>query len=120
MQPEKIISGGPMMGFSMFGLDIPTTKTSSSLLCLAKDDVAASETTACINCGRCVSACPEQIIPTRLAKMAGHGDMAGFEKWNGMECIECGSCSYICPAKIPLAQSIRTMKKQILAERRKK
>ena len=120
VQPEKIISGGPMMGFSMFGLDIPTTKTSSSLLCLAKDDVAASETTACINCGRCVSACPEQIIPTRLAKMAGHGDMAGFEKWNGMECIECGSCSYICPAKIPLAQSIRTMKKQILAERRKK
>ena len=120
VQPEKIISGGPMMGFSMFGLDIPTTKTSSSLLCLAKDDVAASETTACINCGRGVSACPEQIIPTRLAKMAGHGDMAGFEKWNGMECIECGSCSYICPAKIPLAQSIRTMKKQILAERRKK
>ena len=120
MQPEKIISGGPMMGFSMFGLDIPTTKTSSSLLCLLKDDVAASETTACINCGRCVSACPEQIIPTRLAKMAGYGDMAGFEKWNGMECIECGSCSYICPAKIPLAQSIRTMKKQILAERRKK
>ena len=119
-EPVKIISGGPMMGFSMFGLDIPTTKTSSSLLCLAKDDVAASETTACINCGRCVSACPEQIIPTRLAKMAGHGDMAGFEKWNGMECIECGSCSYICPAKIPLAQSIRTMKKQILAERRKK
>ncbi len=52
--------------------------------------------------------------------MAGYGDMAGFEKWNGMECIECGSCSYICPAKIPLAQSIRTMKKQILAERRKK
>ncbi len=119
-QPEKIISGGPMMGFSMFSLDIPTTKTSSSLLCLVKDDVAANETTACINCGRCVSACPEQIIPTRLAKMAGYGDMAGFEKWNGMECIECGSCSYICPAKIPLAQSIRTMKKQILAERRKK
>ncbi len=120
VQPEKIISGGPMMGFSMFGLDIPTTKTSSSLLCLAKDDVAASETTACINCGRCVSACPELIVPSRLRKMANHGDMEGFEKWNGMECIECGSCSYVCPAKIPLAQSIRTMKKQILAERRKK
>lgn len=119
-QPQKIISGGPMMGFSMFGLDIPTTKTSSALLCLARDDVAASETTACINCGRCVGACPEQIIPTRLAKMADHGESEAFEKWNGMECIECGSCSYICPAKIPLAQSIRTMKKQILAARRKK
>lgn len=120
VQPEKIISGGPMMGFAMFGLDIPTTKTSSSLLCLEKDDVAASEATACINCGRCVEACPERIIPSRLAKMSDHGDMAGFEKWNGMECIECGSCSFICPAKRPLAQSIKTMKKQILAERRKK
>ena len=39
-QPEKIISGGPMMGFAMFSLDIPTTKTSSSLLCLSKDEVS--------------------------------------------------------------------------------
>lgn len=119
-QPEKIISGGPMMGFSMFELEIPTTKTSSSLLCFLKDEVAASETTACINCGRCVGACPEQIIPSKLAKMSEFGDRAAFEKWNGMECIECGSCSYICPAKRPLAQYIKTMKKQILADRRKK
>lgn len=119
-QPEKIISGGPMMGFSMFELEIPTTKTSSSLLCFLKDEVAASETTACINCGRCVGACPEQIVPSKLAKMSEFGDRAAFEKWNGMECIECGSCSYICPAKRPLAQYIKTMKKQILADRRKK
>lgn len=119
-QPEKIVSGGPMMGFSMFELEIPTTKTSSSLLCFLKDEVAASETTACINCGRCVGACPEQIVPSKLAKMSEFGDKAAFEKWNGMECIECGSCSYICPAKRPLAQYIKTMKKQILADRRKK
>lgn len=119
-QPEKIISGGPMMGFSMFELEIPTTKTSSSLLCFLKDEVTASETTACINCGRCVGACPEQIVPSKLAKMSEFGDKAAFEKWNGMECIECGSCSYICPAKRPLAQYIKTMKKQILADRRKK
>ena len=52
VQPEKIISGGPMMGFAMFGLDVPTTKTSSSLLCLGKDAVAEFEPLACINCGR--------------------------------------------------------------------
>ena len=118
--PEKMISGGPMMGFAVFSLEIPTTKTSSSLLCFKKDDVSASEVTACINCGRCVSVCPEQIVPSRLAKMSQFHDSESFEKWNGMECIECGSCSYICPAKRPLAQSIKTMKKQILAERRKK
>lgn len=120
VQPEKIISGGPMMGFAMFDLEIPTTKTSSSLLCFEKDEVAANEVTACINCGRCVSACPEQIIPSRLAKMSEFGDKDSFEKWHGMECIECGSCSYICPAKRPLAQYIKTMKKQILVARRKK
>ena len=118
--PEKMISGGPMMGFAVFSLEIPTTKTSSSLLCFKKDDVSASEVTACINCGRCVSVCPEQIVPSRLAKMSQFHDSESFERWNGMECIECGSCSYICPAKRPLAQYIKTMKKQVLAAKRKK
>lgn len=120
-QPEKIISGGPMMGFSMFGLDVPTTKTTSALLCMTKDEVAEADAdaTACINCGRCVEACPEQIVPSRLSKFSEHGDMAGFEKWHGLECVECGSCSFICPAKRPLAQLIKTMKKQVLAEKRK-
>lgn len=121
-QPEKIIAGGPMMGFSMFGLDVPTTKTTSALLCLTKDEVAKADKfqTECINCGRCVEACPEQIVPSRLAKSANNGQSEIFEQWNGMECVECGSCSFVCPAKRPLAQSIKTMKKQILAERRKK
>ena len=120
-QPEKIISGGPMMGFSMFGLDVPTTKTTSALLCMTKDEVAEADAdaTACINCGRCVEACPEQIVPSRLSKFSEHGDMAGFEKWHGLECVECGSCSFICPAKRPLAQLIKTMKKQVLAEKKK-
>ena len=37
VDPEKIISGGPMMGFSMFTVDVPVTKTSfypSFLICL--------------------------------------------------------------------------------------
>ena len=117
--PEKMISGGPMMGFAVFSLEIPTTKTSSSLLCFKKDDVSASEVTACINCGRCVSVCPEQIVPSRLAKMSQFHDSESFERWNGMECIECGSCSYICPAKRPLAQLIKTMKKQDLSREKK-
>ncbi len=120
VQPEKIISGGPMMGFAMFGTDVPTTKTSSSLLCLGKDQVAEVEPSACINCGRCVEACPEQLIPSRLAKFANHSLPEEFEKWHGLECIECGSCSYVCPAKRQLAQSIKTMKKQVLAAKRAK
>ncbi|MBQ7677669.1 MAG: 4Fe-4S dicluster domain-containing protein, partial [Lachnospiraceae bacterium] len=112
--------GGPMMGFAMFDLHVPTTKTTSALLCLTEDAASKYETTACINCGRCVEACPEQLIPSRLADFAEHGQIEVFEQWYGLECIECGSCSFGCPARRHLAQSIKTMKKQLLAAKRKK
>lgn len=118
-EPKKVISGGPMMGFSLFSLDIPTTKTTSSLLCLTEDAVSESEPIACINCGRCVDICPELLVPSRLAKFGDRGLMSEFEKWHGLECIECGSCSWVCPSKRLLAQSIKTMKKLTLAEKRK-
>lgn len=119
-EPEKVISGGPMMGFAMFTLDVPVTKTSSSILSFLKDPVKGLDETACINCGRCVEACPSRIIPSRLADYAQHHDAAAFEKMNGMECVECGSCSYVCPAKRPLKQAIGSMRKIVLANRRKK
>ena len=62
-QPEKIVSGGPMMGFGIFDLDVPTTKTASALLCLLHDDISSAEATACINCGRCVEVCPGRVVP---------------------------------------------------------
>ena len=119
-EPEKVISGGPMMGFAMFTLDTPITKTSSSILCLTKDEVAANEPSACINCGRCVEVCPSRIIPSRLADFAEHHNEEAFTKWEGLECVECGSCSYVCPAKRQLNQAIGSMRKIALANRRKK
>lgn len=119
-EPEKIISGGPMMGFAMFTLDTPITKTSSSILCLTKDEVAEFEPSACINCGRCVDACPSRIIPSRLADYGERYDEDSFVKWDGMECVECGSCSYVCPAKRQLKQSIASMKKIVIANRKKR
>ncbi|MDE6904343.1 MAG: electron transport complex subunit RsxC [Lachnospiraceae bacterium] len=117
---KKMIAGGPMMGFALFGLNIPATKTSSALLCFTEDEVEAYKETACINCGRCVEACPELLIPSRLADFSKNGLMDVFEKWHGLECVECGSCSFACPAKRPLAQAVKTMKKQALAAKRKK
>lgn len=117
--PVKIISGGPMMGFGIFDLNVPTTKTASALLCLTKDDVSDMEPTACINCGRCSEACPERLLPGRLSTYAVHGDAESFVKENGMECCECGCCSYVCPAKKPLTQTIKSMRKLELANRKK-
>ncbi len=119
-EPAKIISGGPMMGFGLFDLDVPTTKTASALLCLTKDDVSDSEPSACINCGRCVEVCPGRVVPKLLADYAVHHDLEAFEKHDGLECCECGCCSYICPAKRPLTQAIKSARKMVLAEKKKK
>ncbi len=118
-EPEKIVCGGPMMGFSMFGLDVPTTKTSTALLCLTHDEVAASEPGPCINCGRCVEVCPGRVVPSKLATYAEHYDEEAFLKCNGMECCECGCCSFVCPAKRPLTQQIKSMRKMQLAKKKK-
>lgn len=118
-EPEKVVSGGPMMGFALFDLDVPTTKTASALLCMTKDEVSMMEPGPCINCGRCVEACPGRVVPRRLAVIAEHHDAEAFVANDGMECCECGCCSYVCPAKRQLTQSIKSMRKTVLANRKK-
>ena len=118
-KPEKIVCGGPMMGFAMFDLDVPTTKTSTALLCLSRDEVSAMEPGPCINCGRCVEVCPGRVVPSRLADYAERFDEEAFLKNDGMECCECGCCSFICPAKRPLTQQIKSMRKIQLARKKK-
>ena len=118
-EPEKIISGGPMMGMALSSIDIPITKGSSAILAFVKDPLNDVTQTACINCGRCVEICPGRVVPTKLAKLAAKGDMEGFLKNYGLECCECGCCSYICPAKRDLTQAIKTMRKRALAQRKK-
>ncbi len=118
-QPEKIICGGPMMGFAMFGLDVAVTKTSTALLALSKDEVSAMEPGPCINCGRCVEVCPGRVVPSRLADYAEHFDEEAFLANYGMECCECGCCSFVCPAKRPLTQQIKSMRKIQLSKRKK-
>ncbi len=118
-EPVKIVSGGPMMGFGIFDLDVPTTKTASALLCLTQDDVSRMEPSACIKCGRCVEACPSRLLPNKLAVYAQNYAEEEFLALEGMECVECGCCSFVCPAKRPLTQSIKSMRKIQLAKKKK-
>ncbi|MCR4764033.1 MAG: electron transport complex subunit RsxC [Lachnospiraceae bacterium] len=118
-EPAKIISGGPMMGFAIFDLDVPTTKTASAITCLTKDAVAELAPSACINCAKCVDVCPERLIPKNLADAVENGQEERFLAEYGMECCECGCCSYICPARRQLTQLIKGMRKIQLAKRRK-
>ncbi|MDE5605346.1 MAG: electron transport complex subunit RsxC [Eubacterium sp.] len=103
----KFISGGPMMGMAMSSLDVPVVKTSSSILAFTEDDVAVLPESACIHCGKCMTVCPQNLVPQMLVKAVKTDDFEKFNALGGMECIECGCCSYICPAKIPLTQRFK-------------
>ncbi len=118
-EPEKVVSGGPMMGTALFSMDFPVTKTSSSVLAFTKDDVAKVNPSNCIHCGRCLSACPQRLVPQMLMAASDNEQYEEFEKLYGMECIECGSCSYVCPAKRPLTQSFKFAKRKVIAKRKK-
>ncbi|MBR2408690.1 MAG: electron transport complex subunit RsxC [Lachnospiraceae bacterium] len=119
-EPEKVISGGPMMGMALFDLDIPVTKTSSALLAFAKDEAVTLPTSPCIRCGRCVSVCPSRLVPQRMMEYAESFDNEGFVGLDGMECYECGTCTYVCPAGRRLTQAFKQTRRSILDERRKK
>ncbi|WP_143322128.1 electron transport complex subunit RsxC [Clostridium sp. HBUAS56010] len=117
IEPQKMVSGGPMMGHSLFDINIPVTKVSSSLTCLTKDEAVKQVSDACIRCGRCVNVCPGNIVPVMLMETAKRFDLEQFVKLNGMECCECGCCGYICPAEIPLTQAFKEMRRQVAASR---
>lgn len=112
----RIISGGPMMGFAVNTVDIPVTKGTSGILLLTEKNIRMAEETSCIRCGRCVDACPLNLIPTRLAMAVRHREWPVARRYHLQACMECGCCAYVCPASIPLVQLIRMGKVQMPRE----
>ena len=107
----RIVSGGPMMGFSFSDLSTPITKGNSGITILTRQDVKEEEETSCIRCGRCVDACPMNLVPTRLALASRYGNLPVINQYYINACFECGCCTYVCPAKINIVQLIRSGKR---------
>ncbi|MEN8128177.1 MAG: electron transport complex subunit RsxC [Planctomycetota bacterium] len=118
----KVVLGGPMMGFAIADLSTPLTKTSGSVLILTKEEVTRAkyekQETACIRCGRCLTACPEGLNPTKIAHAVKYNKLDLAKDYYLSACMECGCCSYVCPANIEITGYIKTGK--ILDARAKK
>jgi electron transport complex protein RnfC len=116
----KIVVGGPMMGFAQFDLNAPVMKATSGILVLTKDEVAENPETPCLRCGKCVEACPLNLLPTKLARYARLQKYEEAAKADVTVCMECGTCAYTCPANIPLVQWIRLGKQKVLEMQRER
>ena len=106
-EPAKLLYGGPMMGTPIVSDELPILKNTNAILAFNREDAQSLEESACIRCGRCVNACPMNLMPTMLEQYTEVKNVEMLNKYNVMTCMECGSCSFVCPANRKLVQSIR-------------
>ena len=107
----KVVSGGPMMGFALYSLDVPVTKGTSGILVLPDEGVVHAEDFGpCIRCGRCIDICPMGLMPSMLSVLSEKGFYEQAKEYSLFDCFECGSCTYVCPSKRPIVQLVRLAK----------
>ena len=111
---NRLIMGGPMMGFAIHNLQVPVVKVTNCLLAPAKKELPDPNLEQpCIRCGSCEQACPASLLPQQLYWFAKTKDFDKAVSHNLMDCIECGACAYVCPSNIPLVQYYRFAKGQV-------
>jgi len=108
---NSIIAGGPMMGVSFAGTDFPVTKGTN---CIIVKKRRLQDEQNCINCGRCIDACPMDLMPLVYVRNAKNKNFETCKEYYINNCIECGSCAYVCPANIPIVGYIKTCKNELL------
>lgn len=109
-EPKKVLYGGPMMGIAVPNTSVPILKNNNAILAFAEKDAVLPEPTPCIRCGKCVSACPLNLMPLEYARALATEDMALLEKRKVNLCMECGCCSFVCPARRPLVENNKLAK----------
>lgn len=111
---ERLVLGGPMMGFTLHDTATPITKTSNCVIAASASEMPVpAPAQACIRCSLCAQACPMELLPQQLYWFARAEDWTRAEHHNLFDCIECGACAYVCPSQIPLVQYYRHAKGEI-------
>jgi Na+-translocating ferredoxin:NAD+ oxidoreductase subunit C len=110
---EKIISGGPMMGFALSTLMTPMAKGSSGLILMNRKEAKLDQEHTCIRCCSCVDVCPMNLLPSQIASNTKYDDWEAARKAGAIDCIKCGCCAFVCPSHIKLIQWIDIAKLKI-------
>ena len=114
LQARKILMGGPMMGRAIYDDSTPIIKNNNAILAFDEDWAKAAKETACINCGRCIKACPLSLMPKNIHDAFDNNNIDELKKLSVALCMECGSCTYVCPAKRQLSFINKLAKQKVM------
>ena len=118
---ERLLIGGPMMGYAVQSDNIPVIKTTNCILAVSREEMPAPPPAQpCIRCGKCTDVCPADLLPQQLYWYASSNNYDAAQDYNLFDCIECGCCAYVCPSHIPLVQYYRHAKTEIWTQEAQK
>ena len=109
-ETTRIIAGGPMMGRALPRLDVPVVKGMNGLVMLTGHSTFEDGFGPCIQCGRCLEACPLGLEPDQVSVRIEAGRPLETAIFGAADCYECGCCTYVCPAQRPLVQFMQVAK----------
>lgn len=118
---ERLLMGGPMMGFALHSDQLPLTKGGNCFIATNQAEMPQPKPAqACIRCGACVDVCPARLLPQQLYWYARARDLDKAQDYHLFDCIECGCCAHVCPSDIPLVQYYRFAKTEVWAAERER
>jgi electron transport complex protein RnfC len=118
---ERLLMGGPMMGFDVHTDCVPVIKTTNCILAATREEMPPPPPEQpCIRCSKCTDVCPADLLPQQLYWHSQSGNLDAAQDYNLFDCIECGCCAYVCPSHIPLVQYYRHSKAEIWEREKQK
>lgn len=118
---DRMVMGGPMMGFALPDLGVPVVKATNCLLAMSPALFPPPPPEMpCIRCGACTRACPVVLQPHQLYWYARSKNFGKTQEYHLFDCIECGCCAFVCPSRIPLVDYYRFAKSEIRAREKEK
>lgn len=118
---ERLLMGGPMMGFDVHTDSVPVIKTTNCILAATREEMPPPPPQQpCIRCSKCTDVCPADLLPQQLYWHSQSGNLDAAQDYNLFDCIECGCCAYVCPSHIPLVQYYRHSKAEIWEREKQK
>jgi electron transport complex protein RnfC len=118
---ERLVIGGPMMGYALDSDQNPVIKAANCVLVLTRGDLRPPQPEMpCIRCGECARVCPATLLPQQLNLYIRNGLWPEVEEHGLSDCIECGCCDFVCPSHIPLVEWFRFGKSELRSRGRER